>query len=47
MKLFLTKLFRRRLVLIGAVILGLQILAAVFASLISSFDPMELKVMER
>jgi peptide/nickel transport system permease protein len=47
MKLFLTKLFRRRLVLIGAVILGLQILAAVFASLISSYDPMELKVMER
>jgi peptide/nickel transport system permease protein len=47
MKLFLTKLFRRRLVLIGAVILGLQILAAVFASLISSHDPMELKVMER
>jgi len=47
MKLFLTKLFRRRLVLIGAVILGLQILAAVFASLISTYDPMELKVMER
>src|SRR6266478_2699408 len=47
MRLFFAKLFRRRLVLIGAVILGLQILAAVFASLITSHDPMELKVMER
>jgi peptide/nickel transport system permease protein len=47
MRLFFAKLFRRRLVLIGAVILGLQILAAVFASLISSHDPMALRVMER
>lgn len=44
---FLTKLFRRRLVLIGAVVLGLQLLAAVFAGLVSSHDPMELKVLER
>jgi len=47
MKLFLTKLFRRRLVLIGAIVLSIQILAAVFASLISSFDPLELQVLER
>src|SRR5258708_1264481 len=47
MWLFLRKLFRRRLVLIGAVVLGLQILTAVFASLVSRHDPMELKVLER
>ena len=47
MRLFLTRLFRRRLVLIGAVVLSVQILAAVFASLISSYDPLELKVLER
>jgi peptide/nickel transport system permease protein len=47
MRLFFAKLFRRRLVLIGAVVLGLQILAAVFAGVVSRHDPMELKVMDR
>jgi peptide/nickel transport system permease protein len=47
MRRFFGKLFRRRLVLIGAVVLSLQILSAVFASFISSYDPQELKVMER
>ena len=47
MRRFFGKLFRRRLVLIGAIVLSVQILAAVFASFISSYDPQELKVMER
>jgi peptide/nickel transport system permease protein len=47
MRRFLGKLFRRRLVLIGAIVLTTQILTAVLASFISSYDPQELKVMER
>ena len=47
MRRFLAKLFRRRLVLRGAIVLTTQILAAVLAPLISSYDPQELKVMER
>lgn len=47
MRLFFAKLFRRRLVLIGAVVLGLQILAAVFAGVVARHDPLELKVLDR
>ena len=47
MRLFLAKLFRRRLVLVGAVVLGLQILTAVFASVVSRHSPTDLNVLER
>ena len=47
MRLFFAKLFRRRLVLMGAVVLSLQILTAVFAGVVARHDPLELKVLDR
>ncbi|HVR60594.1 MAG TPA: ABC transporter permease [Polyangia bacterium] len=47
MRLFFAKLFRRRLVLIGAVVLGLQILTAVFAGVVARHDPLQLMVLDR
>ena len=49
MKLPLTlrKLFRRRIVLIAAVCLGLVVMAALLANLITSFDPNETAVSQR
>jgi peptide/nickel transport system permease protein len=45
--LLLRKLFRRRLVLVGAVILALVALLAIFAPLITPYDPMALKILDR
>ncbi len=43
----LRKLFRRRLVLVGAVILGIVALLAIFAPWITPYDPMALKILDR
>jgi len=43
----LRKLFRRRLVLVGAVILGSVLALAVFAPWITPYDPMSLKILDR
>jgi peptide/nickel transport system permease protein len=43
----LRKLFRRRLVLVGAVILGTVAALAVFAPWITPYDPMALKILDR
>src|SRR3954447_25052535 len=43
----LAKLFRRRVVLAGAVILAAVALTAVFAPWIAPYDPMALKVLDR
>ena len=41
------KLFRRRLVLAGAVILAAVVLLAVFAPWLTPYDPMALKILDR
>jgi len=43
----LRKLFRRRLVLVGAVILGIVTFLAIFAPWITPYDPMALKILDR
>ena len=43
----LAKLFRRRLVLVGAVILGIVAALAIFAPWITPYDPMALKILDR
>jgi len=43
----LRKLFRRRLVLVGAVILGVVAVLAIFAPWIAPYDPMALKIIDR
>jgi peptide/nickel transport system permease protein len=43
----LRKLFRRRLVLVGAVILGIVAALAIFAPWITPYDPMALKILDR
>ena len=43
----LRKLFRRRLVLVGAVILGFVAALAIFAPWITPYDPMALKILDR
>src|SRR6059058_4449153 len=43
----LSKLFRRRLVLVGAVILGIVVALAIFAPWITPYDPMSLKILDR
>ena len=43
----LRKLFRRRLVLVGAVILGLVAALAILAPWITPYDPMALKILDR
>jgi len=43
----LTRLFRRRLVLAGAVILAVVALLAVFAPWLTPYDPMALKILDR
>jgi peptide/nickel transport system permease protein len=43
----LRKLFRRRLVLVGAVILGVVAALAIFAPWITPYDPMALKILDR
>jgi len=43
----LHKLFRRRLVLVGAVILGIVAVLAIFAPWITPYDPMALKILDR
>ena len=43
----LRKLFRRRLVLVGAVILGIVAALALFAPWITPYDPMMLKILDR
>jgi peptide/nickel transport system permease protein len=43
----LRKLFRRRLVMVGAVILGIVTMLAIFAPWITPYDPMTLKILDR
>jgi peptide/nickel transport system permease protein len=43
----LAKLFRRKLVLAGAIILGAVALLAIFAPWITPYDPMALKILDR
>ncbi len=43
----LTKLFRRKLVLAGCLVLLLMVVLALFAPLVSSFDPMKMNVIQR
>src|SRR5260221_9452383 len=43
----LRKLFRRRLVLVGAVILAIVASLAIFAPWITPYDPMALKILDR
>lgn len=45
--LLLRKLFRRRLVLAGAVILVVVALLAIFAPLVTPYDPMALRILDR
>jgi peptide/nickel transport system permease protein len=47
MRRFTAKLFRRKLVMFGAVALGLTILLALFAPWVTRHDPMDLHVMDR
>lgn len=44
---FAAKLFRRKLVLAGAIVLGAVVLLALFAPWVTPYDPMALKILDR
>jgi peptide/nickel transport system permease protein len=44
---FMRKMFRRKLVLAGVIVLGIVIAMAIVAPLVSAYDPMALKILDR